>query len=114
MRRISVRALIVVGTAWLAVPVVALADDCSAWTAGEMPSCLLLASVLPPLLIAAAILMAADWLRSPGELSPEERQQIQEKLWAEDHLKPFDPNAASADAQAAKRTKEGLDGLIGR
>jgi hypothetical protein len=48
----------------LLAPPVALADDCSAWTLGGVPSCLLLGALLPPFLVAAAILAAASWLGS--------------------------------------------------
>jgi hypothetical protein len=48
----------------LLAPSIALADDCSAWTLGEVPSCLLLGALLPPFLVAAAILAAASWLGS--------------------------------------------------
>ena len=61
--RIGVPA-VVFCVAWLAIPAVALADDCSAWTLGEVPSCLLLGALLPPFLVAAAILAAASWLGS--------------------------------------------------
>jgi hypothetical protein len=64
MRRfISIRGMVVMAFVWLAIPAVALADDCSAWTLGEVPSCLLLGALLPPFLVAAAILAAANWMR---------------------------------------------------
>jgi hypothetical protein len=55
---------------WIAIPAVALADDCSAWTLGEVPSCLLLGALLPPFLVAAAILATASWLREPSNPPP--------------------------------------------
>jgi hypothetical protein len=48
----------------LLAPSIALADDCSAWTLGEVPSCLLLGALLPPFLVAAAILAVASWIGS--------------------------------------------------
>jgi len=63
-RRSSWLAAGCVAAAWIAIPAVALADDCSAWTLGEVPSCLLLGALLPPFLVAAAILAAASWMGS--------------------------------------------------
>jgi hypothetical protein len=64
-RFMSCRHLAFAAFAWLAIPAVALADDCSAWTLGEVPSCLLLGALLPPFLVAAAILAIANWLQEP-------------------------------------------------